>query len=85
MPACCLKCHFRWEEREVLPYLPPDVQDRLLREHAAIERCGFPKSLVDDHGDRELVPMRRYCPPELVAAVEADHEHLDGNKGCGCG
>jgi len=83
--SCCLRCHFAWEERNALPLLPPEIADRLLREHAAIERCGFPKSLLDDHGTRELIQFRRYCP-ELVPQVEADHIHLDGTKGgCGCG
>jgi hypothetical protein len=82
--SCCLKCHFRWEEINVLPYLPPELADQLLREHAAIERCKMLKSLVDDHAERELVMFRRYCPPELVAQVESDHAHLDGSGPCKC-
>jgi hypothetical protein len=81
-----VNCHFGWEEREIIPLLPPDVQAEILAEHETIRRLGFPKKLVDEHAERELQAFRAYCPAKLVARVEADHAHLDKKGGgCGCG
>ena len=70
----------------MLPHLPPDARAQLLSEHAAIRRCGFHPELVASHSARELEIMRRYCHPDLVAVVLADHEQLEavGSAGCGC-
>ena len=72
----------------MLPLLPPDVQAQVLREHAAIRRCGFLPRLVRIHGEREVEILRAHCHPELVAVIVADHAQIDaiGHTGCGgCG
>ena len=76
-PLCCAFCHFAWEEREVFCFLPPKVRQELLREHAAIKRCGYAPKLVKSHGARELLYVKMFCPPEVAALVIADHEQLD--------
>ena len=81
--ACCAKCHFRWEEREIIPLLPPDVQSWILEEHEAIRRLGFPRDLVLEHAEREMAAFRAYCPAYLVAKVEADHEHVENLENLG--
>lgn len=79
-PLSCAFCHFAWEEREVFCYLPGKLRRELLREHAAIKRCGYPPALVRSHGARELCYIRVFCPPEISAMVSADHEQLDTHQ-----
>lgn len=75
--SCCVRCHFAWEEREVFPYLPVSIRDKLLLEHGALRRLGYPKALVDAHAGREMDHVQAYCPAKLVAIVDADHGFLD--------
>jgi hypothetical protein len=79
-PLCCAFCHFKWEEDTVFAYLPETLRRELLAEHAAIKRCGFPPALVKSHGERELVYMRMFCPPEISNMVSSDHEQLDKHQ-----
>ena len=72
--ACCLECHFAMEERELLPFLPPQAQAAIRTEHQALRARGFPHAAVTEHSHREMRLYRRYCPAELVAQVETDHQ-----------
>jgi len=72
--ACCLECHFAMEERELFPHLPAVAQAALRDEHADLRRRGFPHAQTNEHSRREMRLYRQYCPPELVARVEADHQ-----------
>lgn len=72
--ACCLECHFAMEERELLPWLPPAAQAAILQEHQELRARGFPHAGVTAHSHREIRLYRQYCPAELVAQVEADHQ-----------
>lgn len=71
---CCLECHFSYEEQIALPYLPAHLQRRLVDEHQRLMRNGLPSDAVKAHSERELAWFRRYCPPEIVALVEHDHD-----------
>lgn len=77
---CCLECHFSYEEQIALPYLPAHLQRRLQGEHAHLMRNGFPSDAVQAHAEREMAWFRRYCPPEVVALVEHDHDLYEQGK-----
>lgn len=70
---CCLECHCSYEETLALPYLPPELQDRLRREHAWLENNGFPPDAVAAHAAWEEAAFRQYCPPEVCEIIESDH------------
>lgn len=71
---CCIECHFTYEEALALPYLPRDLQQRIVDEHAALERLGFPERLVILHAKWEEKVFRRYCPADVCELIEQDHE-----------
>lgn len=73
----CIKCHFAFEERELFPYLPEFVRDRLQGEHDWLKRNDYPASSVIIHSQNETSVFRTWCPPELAAQAEADHAHFD--------
>jgi hypothetical protein len=76
--ACCLECHFAMEERELFPFLPDAAQQALRWDHDMLRARGFPHAEVTEHSHREMRLYRRYCPAELVAQVETDHQaHAD--------
>ena len=78
MSGCCFDCHFKWEEREVLPLLPPEDRARLLREHAELERAGYPPAAVLLHAANEMVCFRRNgVPRALFDKAAADHVKLE--------
>jgi hypothetical protein len=62
------------EERELLPYLPAQAQAAIRQEHQELRARGFPHAGVTEHSHREIRLYRHYCPGELVAQVEADHQ-----------
>ena len=78
--ACCLECHFAFEEDSLFPYLPNAQQHKLRREHRMLRNLGFPPDLVAEHAAREMLPFRRYCPAELVDQVERDHIEFDEGR-----
>lgn len=57
----------------MLPFLPPWLRVRLLTEHAALERDGFPEAAVKAHAAWEEEAFRRYCPPVVCTIIERDH------------
>lgn len=78
--CCCVECHFAFEEKHCLPYLPPHLQRQLLIEHGQLCAMGQPEHLVEDHARREMEWFRAYVPPEVVAQVEKDHQKYgEGN------
>lgn len=74
--SCCVKCHFEYEEAEALPYLPTRVRNRILAEHEELRANGFPPDAVEEHAEREMPWLRKYCPPEVIARCELDHDIL---------
>jgi len=76
MATDCVPCHFDYEEEKLLPFLPPYYQGWLLREHATLKAHGYPAAEVIAHAEREMPIFARYCPPALVAEVEADHRRF---------
>ncbi len=74
---CCVSCHFAWEEANVLPLLPDAIAAQILRAHAAIRRLNFSPYVVEEHGRWELELMRKYCPEDVCAMVEKDHQELE--------
>ncbi len=80
--ACCLECHFAYEEKYAFPYLPNAVQHRLRREHKRIKARGFRHDEIQLHSEREEQVFRTYCPPEICAQIEQDHdEYTSGQLG----
>lgn len=75
-PACCVSCHFDFEEYEVLPYLPAVLRTRILREHNDLRAKGYPPDEVEEHARWEMDFVRKYCPAEITLQVERDHDHL---------
>jgi hypothetical protein len=71
---CCLECHFGYEESLALPYLPQHLQIRLVAEHMALERAGFPDAAVKAHAAWEEEAFRIYCPLAIRRIIERDHE-----------
>jgi hypothetical protein len=73
----CIPCHFEYEERVVLPHLPPVYQRWLLREHERIRLGGYLATDVIAHAEQEVIVFR-VCrvPPHIVAAVEDDHRRF---------
>lgn len=78
--ACCLQCHFSFEEKHLLPYLPLDLQDLIRAQHQWLILHGFPPEWMDHHSRQEEEWYRQYCPPELVAQVEEDHDAYDEGR-----
>ena len=76
-PADCVNCHLRSEERHAFPYLPRHFQAWLRAEHDRLRRQGFPAQAVIDHSVEEMAIFRRYCPPEVIAQIEDDHDRFD--------
>jgi hypothetical protein len=72
--ACCLECHFSYEEKYALPYLPAAAQHRLRREHKQLLAEGLPPHKIHEHAEREMEWFRTYCPPEIVAQIDFDHQ-----------
>jgi hypothetical protein len=74
--GCCHDCHFTFEEKEVLRYLPKEAQKKLRAEHASLRRAGYPRDAVIEHARREMILFQKFCPQSLVDQVQADHESL---------
>lgn len=70
---CCLECHFSYEERLALPFLPRHWQVRLVAEHMALERDGFPEADVKAHAAWEEEVFRLYVPASVRQIIERDH------------
>lgn len=79
-PACCLGCHFDYEEKHMLPRCPPGVAQMLRREHDQLRAAGFPKAAVEAHAQREMVFFRQFCTAEQVGHVEKDHAAFAAGK-----
>ena len=71
--ACCLECHFAYEEKYAFPYLPPSGRHILRRQHKWLQSMGFPHDAVEEHAQYEMMWFRKYCPPEICDQIEADH------------
>ncbi len=76
MSTDCVPCHFAWEEKHALPYLPPSYQTWLLREHAELKRRKYPARLVIEHAEREMEIFRRFVPPHILNQIHDDHERF---------
>ncbi len=79
--SCCLHCHFVYEERNALPRLPRWASDLLEREHDDLRVRNFPWPKVEAHAQREMAFFRKYCPPAVVARIEADHQKFGAKYG----
>lgn len=75
-PSCCPQCHFRWEERHVVPFLPLDVRLRLDREHAELAVAGYPYDPVEGHATWEETVFRPYLPPAIYGELVRQHRAL---------
>ncbi len=76
-PTDCVNCHMAAEERHAFPYLPRQIRAWLKSEHVRLRQLGFPAQAVIDHSEEEMRIFRRYCPPEIIAQIEDDHERFD--------
>lgn len=75
---CCLECHFSLEEELALPWLPPQLQQRIRYEHALLEQLGFPKGEVEAHARWEEYVFRIYEVPEpILQRITGDHHAYD--------
>lgn len=79
---CCAGCHLSWEESYVLGYLPPPVQQRIMREHEAFRvyrrRMGdWPRQGLIEHAEWEDAVFARYLPEAVFARMEHEHRALD--------
>lgn len=75
--ACCLECHFYFEETAAAPYLPAALLERLKSEHRQILEAGARRYDVLEHGSREMAWFREYLPADIVARIENDHDHYE--------
>lgn len=78
-PSCCLGCHFDYEEKHAFPCLPEWARRLLYIEHENLRARGFPWAEVEAHAEREMGLFRLYCPPDVVAFIDADHVHFTRN------
>ncbi len=76
--ACCLRCHFNWEQEVIFPKLPSHVREQLMNEHALLLEPGTTQSMIESHNLRELVWFRAYCTPSEIDHCEKDHAKLKG-------
>lgn len=77
-PACCLECHFAWEETVLFPQLPKSAARSLWNEHEGLRKPGTTPEMIEAHARREMVFFRVYCTEVQVAQCELDHAHLAG-------
>ena len=77
---CCLECHFSYEEQLAFLYIPEEGRQILREQHAWLIANGFPHEELEAHAQYEMECVRPYCPPEIVAQIEADHvEYKNGH------
>ena len=76
-PACCLECHFAYEEQLAAQYFTPAEQAWLLAQHRELRRRGLRPEEVAAHARDELPLFRRRLPQRLVELLEADHERYE--------
>lgn len=79
--ACCLPCHFSWEENKVLEFLPPEAQEWLIQDHKRLMERGLIPEEVLEHSREEMVFFRKYVPNSLLNKIEADHIHFCKENG----
>lgn len=72
--SCCLECHFAYEERVVLPHLPPVEAKRLVDEHRWLVTNGFPPDKVAIHAAWEDATFPMYCPVDVCDLIHRDHQ-----------
>ncbi len=70
---CCLECHFHYEEVLAFPYIPPEAREILRQQHRWLVTNGFPHDVLEAHAEYEMQWFRPFCPPEIVAQIDADH------------
>lgn len=75
--ACCLECHFAYEEKHCFPHLPASARHILKQEHRRLKKAGYPHAQVAAHSEQEMRYFRAYCPPDLVAQIDRDHQEHD--------
>ena len=75
-PACCLECHFQWEERLALRFFPPQVYRGLLADHRHLLALKAQRRLtlaqIKAHAARERPYFARFTPKYLS---ELDRQH----------
>lgn len=76
MSSCCPRCHFRREEREIFPLLPPWIRAALAQEHTELERLDFPLERLQKHAATEMVFFAVYAPG-MCHWVEEEHRLVD--------
>ena len=71
--ACCVECHFAWEERHALKYLPARIAREIRDQHKELKDAGYPRDKVIRHSKWEDRWFRAYCPDPVVTQIENDH------------
>ena len=71
---CCLECHFTYEEELAAPYLPLHLRNQLRAQHEYLIAIRLPHDEVQKHAAWEEQVFRMYCPPEVCAQIERDHD-----------
>lgn len=75
-PACCLGCHFNYEERVLFPKLPAGIRTELGLEHISLRVPNPPLHQLKAHAEKEMRYFRLYCSEEEVEQCEVDHKAL---------
>lgn len=73
---CCLECHFSYEVAKAFPYLPLTVQRELQEQHVWLAANDYPTEELEAHAEYEMQFFRRFCPPDVVAQIDADHREI---------
>jgi len=78
--SCCLECHFSLEENVALQYVPAHLGAEVRRQHAELQRQGFPADKVRAHAEWEMKIFERYCPECVLQQLREDHEAYDSGE-----
>lgn len=68
--------HFSAEETSLFPHLPQPIFQQLLQEHSHLKAGGYAPEEMKAHLKRELLLLRAYLPPSLMAGVKRVNQIL---------
>jgi len=69
--SCCLECHFSLEENVALKYVPEHLAAQVRKQHADLQREGFPPEKVEayDSGELHLQPKPEAKPRAIAVGA----------------
>ena len=78
-PACCLECHFQWEEKLARRFFSRQVYRGLLADHRQLLALKAQRRLtlahIEAHAARER-PYFAHFTPQCLAELDRQHEAL---------